>query len=326
MDYRALNAVTIPDHFPIPTADELFDELGAARYFTKLDLRAEYHQIRMHDRDIYKTTFRTHEGHYEFRVMPFGLTNAPSTFHACMNRLFAAYLRRFVIVFFDDILVYSPTLQAHGRHLQVVLHLLGSHMFFVKLSKCSFSAMLIEYLGHIITEGKLQADQAKIAAMVTWPVPATVHQIRGFLGLTGYYRWFIHHYAHLAAPLTDLLKKDSFTWTSTATQAFEALKQVLTTAPVLHLPDFALRFVVDTDASAVGIGAVLLQEEQPVAYFSKKLGPQKLSSSTYHKELYAIVAAVYKWHLYLLGCKFLIRKDQRSLKELLQQVVQTPDQ
>lgn len=258
IDYRALNTATVPDHFPIPTADELFDELGKARVFTKLDLRSGYHQIRMHGEDVHKTAFRTHEGHFEFLVMPFGLTNAPSTFQAAMNEISRPMLRKFVIVFFDDILIFSTSQEVHNQHLASVLGVLQEHKFFVKLSKCSFCKSTVEYLGHLIGEGSLKADPAKIEAMTAWPVPKNVKQLRGFLGLTGYYHRFIANYALIAAPLTDLLKKDAFIWTDDAGTSFGALKTAMTSAPVLRLPNFELQFCVETDASDAGIGAVLL--------------------------------------------------------------------
>lgn len=258
IDYRALNNATIPDHFPIPSTDELFDELGKASVFTKLDLRSGYHQIRMHDEDIFKTAFRMHEGHFEFLVMPFGLTNAPSILMAAMNEIFHLTLRRFVIVFFDDILVYSPSVETHDAHLAEVLGVLQHHSFFVKLSKCSFCSTSVEYLGHLIGEGLLQADPNKIESVIAWPKPRNVKQLRGFLGLTGYYRRFIAQYAEIAASLTELLKKDAFEWSSAADHSFQDLKTVMTTTPVLRLPDFDRPFCIETDASDVGIGAVLL--------------------------------------------------------------------
>ena len=321
-----MNAATVPDHFPIPTTDELFDELGAARVFTKLDLRAGYHQIRMHLDDVFKTAFRTHDGHFEFLVMSFGLTNAPSTFQAAVNDIFHPLLRQFVIVFFDDILIYSPSLESHTTHLQEVLSILASHRFFIKLSKCTCCSSSVEYLGHMIEDGQLRADPSKIEAMVAWPIPSTIKQLRGFLGLTGYYRRFIAGYASIAAPLTELLKMDAFLWSQRAADSFEALKAAMTSAPVLRLPDISNTFFMETDASDFGVGAVLLQEGHPLAFFSKKLGPRRRITSTYHKELYAIVEAVQKWRQYLLGREFVIRSDQKSLKDLLQQVIQTRDQ
>lgn len=174
VDYRALNAVTIKDKFPIPTVDELLDELGKSIIFSKLDLRAGYHQIRVHDKDVFKTAFRTHEGHYEFLVMPFGLTNASSTFQATMNYVLKEFLRRFVVFFFDDILVYSQSEEDHVAHLKQVLNCLISHNFFVKLSKCSFGASSVEYLGHIVSGGVVRADPKKIEGMLNWPEPKTL--------------------------------------------------------------------------------------------------------------------------------------------------------
>lgn len=301
VDYRALNTITVPDCFPIPTVDELFDELGSAIVFSKLNLRAGYHQIRVSDKDIYKTAFRTHEGHYEFLVMPFGLSNAPSTFQATMNQMLAPYLRKFVVDFFDNILIYSASVSDHVYHLQLILGCLQSNHFYVKLSECQFCQSSIEYLGHIVDSHGIHADQKKVAAMLEWPPITTVKQLRGFLGLTGYYRRFVRGYAAMAAPLTELLKKDAFCLPNEAESAFLALKKAMSHAPVLRLPDFELPFIIETDASNVGVGAVLMQEGRPIAFFSKKLGIRMRDASTYHKELYVIEEAVQKWRKYLLG-------------------------
>ncbi|KAK6163610.1 hypothetical protein DH2020_000474 [Rehmannia glutinosa] len=200
--------------------------------------------------------------------MPFGLTNAPSTFQATMNQLFGSYLYKFVIVFFDDILIYSKNLTDHLEHLTVALCCLRDNQFFVKLSKCSFCQSSIEYLGHIVSAGAVHADPKKIETMLQWPPPTTVKQLCGFLGLTDYYRHFVVGYASIVAPLTDLLRRDAFTWSPAANSSFTTLKHAMVKAPVLALPDFSKEFVIETDASNDGIGVILMQQGHPIAYFS----------------------------------------------------------
>lgn len=216
VDYRALNALTTKDRFPILAIEEPLDELYGTRWFSKLDLRSGFNQIRMHPGDISKTAFRTHQGHYEFLVMPFGLCNAPSTFQTTMNFIFQPYLRDFVIVFFDDILVYSQTLDDHHQHLEIVFKCLLDHQLFLKQSKCSFVQPSISYLGHIVSVEGVGPDPEKIQAMLNWPAPKTVKQLCGFLGLTVFYRKFVKHYASIASPLTELLKKEAFNWSPAA--------------------------------------------------------------------------------------------------------------
>ena len=325
-DYKDLNVVTIRDRFPIPTIDDMLDELYGAALFTKLDLRSGYHQVRVHPLDIHKTAFRTHNGHYEYLVMPFGLCNAPSTFQAVMNSIFRPYLRKFVLVFFDDILIYSPNRTMHLEHVQKAFEILRHYNFFIKLSKCAFGQQEIEYLGHIVTSEGVKVDQGKIKAMLEWPKPTNVSELRGFLGLTGYYRKFVRNYGIIARPLTNLLKRGQFSWSEEAENSFSALKQAMTTTPTLAMPNFNEPFVIESDASGDGIGAVLTQLGKPIAFMSRALGVTKQSWSTYAKEMLAIVQAVRTWRPYLLGCKFYIQTDQRSLKYLMEQRIVTPEQ
>lgn len=243
-----------------------------------------------------------------------------------MNQVFRLFLRKFVIVFFDDILVYSRSLDEHMQHLHLVLNCLMDNSFFAKGSKCTFFQQSIEYLGHLVSAEGVRADPSKVEAMTEWPQPKNIKQLRGFLGLTGYYRRFVSHYATLAAPLTELLKKNNFVWSEKTIVAFERLKQAMLSTPVLRLPDFTKTFVVETDASNVGIGGILMQDGHPLSFFSKKFGPRMIGASTYLRELQAVVEAVSKWRQYILGRHFIIRTDHKSLKELLTQVIQTPEQ
>ncbi|KAK8936914.1 hypothetical protein KSP39_PZI012212 [Platanthera zijinensis] len=326
IDYRQLNSQTVKDKFPIPIIEELIDELHGGVFFSKLDMRAGYHQVRMAEEDVYKTAFRTHNGHYEFLVMPFGLTNAPSTFQSLMNKIFHDQLRRFVLIFFDDILVFSRSWQEHMEHLTFTLETLRRHSLFIKRSKCSFGRREIHYLGHIISGEGVATDPEKVRAMLEWPTPQTVKQVRGFLGLTGYYRRFIQGYGGIARPLTELLKAGRLVWTAEAELAFQHLKTAVSQPPVLCLPDFTKPFVLESDASNNGIGVVLLQQGRPVEHFSKALGKRNSLLSVYEKELLAVVLAVQHWRHYLLTGPFIIRTDQQSLRFLAGQRLATPAQ
>lgn len=290
-----------------------------------IDLRAGYHQIRLARGEEHKTAFQTHRGHSEYLVMSFGLTGAPATFLSAMNQTLAPLLRKCVLVFFDDILVYSATLDEHIHHLSQVLQLLRQHDWKVKLSKCAFGQRSLSYLGHVISDQGVSTDNSKIEAIKNWIQPTTPKQLRGFLGLAGYYRKFVRNFGIISKPLTDLLRKGSiFTWSASAEEAFQHLKQALASAPVLAMPDFSKPFVVETDASDVGVGAVLSQSSHPLAFISRALGPKSKGLSTYEKEFVAIILAVDHWRPYLQTSEFIIKTDHRSLTHLDDQRLHTP--
>ena len=282
-------------------------------------MRSVYHQVRMLEQDEFKTAFKTHHGHFQFKVMPFGLTNAPTTFQCLMNDILSPFLRHFVLVFLDDILIYSPTLSSHLSHLQQVLQKLRDNHLYLKTSKCSFAQEQLEYLGHVISAAAVATDKSKTEAMVQWPVPKTVTELRAFLGLTGYYRRFVRNYGIIAKPLTQLLRTKMFNWTDQAQQAFRHLKEAMSTTPVLALPDFTQPFTVETDVCEDGIGAVLTQHGQPIAFLSKALGPAQKSTSIYEKEFLALIMAVEKWRTYLQLQEFVIKTDHKSLSYLSEQ-------
>lgn len=325
VDFRQLNAITRKSKFPVPVIDQLMDELSHAKWFSKLDLRAGFHQILLEPGEEFKTAFQTHLGQYEFRVMAFRLTGAPGTFQGMMNSTLSPGLRKFVIVFFNDILVYSASLEDHVQHLRQVFEWLRADQWFLKLNKCSFAQRSIAYLGHVVSNSGVATDPSKIQEVLDWPPPSNLKELRGFLGLAGYYRKFIKHFAILSKSLSDLLRKDAvFVWSSVQSEAFSVLKQALCSAPVLAQPDFSLPFHIETDACGTGIGAVLQQQGHPIAFMSKALGPRNQGLSTYEKEYLAILMAVEQWRHYLLQGKFFIHTDQHSLIHLNEQRLHTP--
>ncbi|WVZ78347.1 hypothetical protein U9M48_026076 [Paspalum notatum var. saurae] len=326
IDYRALNAKTIKDKFPIPVVEELLDELRGAKFFTKLDLRSGYHQVRMEPADVHKTAFRTHQGLFEFLVMPFGLSNAPATFQALMNTVLGLFLRKFVLVFFDDILIYSRSWSEHLQHVRTVLQTLREHKLFLRKSKCTFGKTSVVYLGHVISAEGVAMDEQKVQAVLQWPTPANTRALRGFLGLAGYYRRFIQNFGVIAEPLTRLLRKEGFSWSPEADAAFHKLQQALTTALVLQLPDFEREFVVECDASGSGFGAVLHQGQGAVAFFSQQVAPRHAKLAAYERELIGLAHALRHWHPYLWGREFLVKTNHRSLKFLLDQRLSTVPQ
>jgi len=276
------------------------DELFGVEIFSKIDLRAGNYQIRMKNEDIPNTAFSTHLGHFEYVVLPFGLTNAPVTFQSLMNSVLAQFLRKFALVLFDDILIYNSNLQDHVQHLRSVLEVLRANKLYAKLAKCSVAQPEIEYLGHIITKEGVATDPTKFQIIKDWQAPSTITQVRAFLGLTGYYRRLIKDYGIICRPLYDSLRKDDFQWIDRQTQTFQSLKQAMLSPPVLALLDFSKPFILEADASGHGIGAVLMQGGKLIAFFSKTLGPQDVTYSTYDKEAIEIIEALKNGNIILL--------------------------
>jgi hypothetical protein len=295
------------------------DELHGAVFFSKIDLHSRYHQISIREQDIEKTAFRCHFGHFEFLVMPFGLTNAPNTFQSCMNHIFKDQLRKSVLVFFDDILIYSRSWQEHMRHLDEVLSIMEAQSLYAKESKCEFGMTELLYLGHIISAQGVQVHQQKIRAILDWSMPKNVTELRSFFGLCSYYRRFVRGFSQLGAPLTDLTKHGAFIWTEKSQEAFDHMKEVMGTCPVLALPDFTFPFVLECDTSDEGIGAVLMQGGHPIVFESRKLSQPERLYSIYDKEMLAIMHALTKFRQYLVGSKFVVKTDHNSLKYFLEQ-------
>lgn len=320
VDYRLLNSITIKNRYPLPRIDDLMDQLQGATVFSKLDLASGYHQIRVAEADQHKTAFRTRFGHFEFKVLPFGLTSAPATFMRLMHDVFMPFLDKFVIVYLDDILVYSKTPEDHLEHLRQVLEVLRKHKLFAKLKKCEFGVPTLEFLGHVISGEGIQTDPKKIKSITEWPTPRSSVDVLRFLGLANFYRRFVKDFSKISAPLTALTGNVQFKWGQPEQQAFEKLKLALTTAPVLIMPDFSKPFIIKCDASQSAIGQVLCQgegkDERVVAYESRKLTPTEIGYPTHDQELLSVVHALRKWRHYLGGGKVRVITDNWATRFL----------
>lgn len=336
VDYRKLNSITKEAKYPLPRIEDCLDKLGKAKYFSKLDLRSGYWQVKIAEKDIEKTAFRTQNGHHEWIVMPFGLQGAPSCFQRMMNHYLRHYIGKFIIVYLDDILVYSNTAEEHLEHLRTLLQVLREKQLFAKGSKCDLFRTSVGFLGYVVQNGSITTDPAKIKAVREWPIPTTVREVRSFLGLCNFYRKFIKDHASIAKPLTNVLKSTEFkekfgtNFTKTAPvtlgeleiKAFEALKQALSSAPCLAIydPDKPTEVWADASWENSTTGAVLLQDHgsglQPVAFISKVMNAAESRYPTFEQELLALKRAFEEWRHYLLPLHFKARTDHNGLKYL----------
>jgi hypothetical protein len=270
VDYRSLNEVTVKNKYPLLQIEDLFGQMKGASVFSKIDLRSGYHQLKVQESDIRKTTFCTQYGLYEYTVMSFGLANVSAYFMYLMNKVFMEYLDKFVVVFINDILIFSKMEEEHERHLRLVLEKLRSNKLYGKFSKCEFWLTEVAFLGHVISAGGVSVDLGKVKDVLNWMPPTTASEIQSFLGLAGYYRRFIKDFSKIAKPMTKLLEKNkAFEWTAECQASFEELRKYLTSAPVLVLPDLTKKFNKYCDASRRGLRCVLMQEGQVVCYASR---------------------------------------------------------
>jgi hypothetical protein len=307
-----LNAITIKNRCTIPRIDGLLDAVSGSKYFTLLDLTSDYHPILISEEDRPKTAFCTPSGHFQFRVLIKGLTNAPASFQTAMNSIFHPYLQKFVVIYLDDILIYSRTEKEHKAHVCLVLDVLKREKFYVCKAKSTFAAEEIKFLGHIVNSEGIRPDPKKVEVVQNWPVPKNVHEVRSFLSLANYFRKFISNYLKVAASLTNLTKKSHvWAWTGKCQDAFEKLKHLLTEALLLRPPDESKTYRVVTDAADIGLGRVLLQDGHPMAYESRKLNSAEQNYTRTEREMLAIVHALRVWRCYLEGVYFEVETDHK---------------
>ena len=321
VDYRGLNKLTVRNRYPLPLIPELLDRLRIARVFSKVDLRGAYNLVRIKPGDEWKTAFRTRYGHFEYKVMPFGLTNAPTVFQHMMNDIFREYLDHFVVIYLDDILIFSPNMEEHTRQVRLVLAKLREHGLYAKGEKCEFDRTSIEFLGYIISPTGITMDMKKVSVIRAWATPRRLKDVQSFLGFANFYRRFIKGFSTLAQPLIALTRKGTpFFWTPEVQNAFDSLKHAFITAPVLLHADPTKPFQVETDASDFAIGAILSQADDnnlmhPVAYYSRKFTASEINYPIYDKELAAIIAAFEEWRPYLAGAQHRVQvvTDHKNL-------------
>jgi ribonuclease HI len=315
IDYHTLNSMTIKNKYPLPRIEDLLDRLKKAKFFSKIDIRSGYHQMKIREQDIPKTAFTTRYGLYEFVVVSFGLTNAPAYFMNLMNKVFMEELDRFVVVFIDDILIHSETTDEHEEHLRIVLERLRQQKLYAKFSKYEFWMEKVAFLGHVLSAEGIAVDPSKVESVTKWEQPLNVTDVRSFLGLVGYYQRFIENFFKIAKPMTELLKNNTkFEWSEACEKSFQELKKRLTTAPVLTLPDTKKDFLVYCDASKQGLGCVLMQEGKVVAYASRQLKKHEENYPTHDLELAAVVHALKICRHYLIGNRCELFSDHKSLK------------
>jgi len=322
VDYRGLNAITIPYRYPLPLMQELQDRVQGAQWFTKMDLKNGFNLIRIQEGDEWKTAFRTRYGLYEFQVMPFGLTNAPSTFQDMMNHVLSDILDIGVLAYMDDILVYAKTEEEHDQLVKEVLERLQRNGLVVSPEKCVWKTDEVEFLGYVIGRNGIRMDQAKVDAVLSWQQPTSLTETQSFLGFANFYQRFIKDYSRVARPLTELTKKTrKWTWNREAGKPFEELKSRFTTAPILAHLDPAKPVIIETDASNFAIGAVLSQRDDEnrlhlVAFHSRKFQPAEINYEIHDKELLAVVDAFKHWRHYCKGATHQIQvfSDHQNLE------------
>ncbi len=322
IDYRGLNDITVKNRYPLPLMSSAFEILQGTKIFTKLDLRNAYHLVRIKEGDEWKTAFNTPVGHFEYRVLPFGLVNAPAVFQALVNDVQRDMINVFVFVYLDDISIFSPSLQVHVQHVRRVLQSLLENRLFVKAEKCIFHSRSVTFLESVVSAEGISMDP-EVRAVIEWPVPDSPIAPQRFLGFANFYRRFIRSFSQVAAPLTVLTSiRSHFTWSEVAQNAFDHLKRLFTSAPILITPDPTRKFIVEVDASDVGVGAILSQRSSrddkvhPCAFFSHCLTSAERNYDVGNRELLAIRLALGEWRHWLEGASvpFIVWTDHRNLE------------